>query len=32
VLARMAVVGEPGDDGRRNGDARGELKDRGDGL
>lgn len=32
VLARMAVVGELGDDGRRNGDARGELNDKGDGL
>lgn len=32
VLARIAVVGEPGEDGRRNGDARGELNDKGDGL
>jgi hypothetical protein len=32
VLARIAVVGELGDDGRRKGEARGELKDRGDGL
>lgn len=32
VLARIAVVGEPGEDGRRNGDVRGELNDNGEGL
>lgn len=32
VVARMVLDGEAGDSGRRNGEVRGEPKDRGDGL
>ena len=30
--ARIVVDGEEGDSGRRNGEVRGELKDKGEGL